>query len=158
MSLGGPSSSAVIDDAVKHAIDKGTLVVAAMGNNGSEGPSYPAAAPGVMAIGSTTIEDKRSSFSNFGKHISVGAPGSDVLSTTPGGKYKTLSGTSMATPHAAGLAGLVKSRFPEYTAQQIRAAIEASADDLGDVGFDKYYGAGRISAVKAIPAYPTPRR
>ena len=150
MSLGGSSSSAVIDDAVKHAISKGVLVVAAMGNDNSERPSYPAAAPGVMAIGSTTSADKRSSFSNYGKHISVGAPGSDILSTIPGGKYDTFSGTSMATPHAAGLAGLVKSRFPGYSAQQIREAIEKSADEAGDAGFDKYFGHGRINAAKAI--------
>ena len=157
MSLGGPSTSAVIDDAVKHAMSKGTLVVAAMGNDNSERPSYPAAAPGVMAIGSTMVGDKRSSFSNFGKHISVGAPGSDIVSTVPGGKYKSLSGTSMATPHAAGLAGLVKSRFPEFTAKQIQEAIEKSADDVGEAGFDKFFGHGRINAGKAIPA-PNGRR
>lgn len=151
MSLGGPSSSAVIDDAVKHAISKGALVVAAMGNDNSERPSYPAAAPGVMAVGSTMVGDKRSSFSNFGKHISVGAPGSDILSTVPGGKYKSLSGTSMATPHTAGLCALVKSRFPEFTADQIRAQVEKTSDDVGEAGFDKFFGHGRINAGRAIP-------
>lgn len=150
MSLGGPAGSAVIEDAVKHAISKGSLVVAAMGNDNSERPSYPASAPGVMAVGATTSADKRSSFSNFGKHISVGAPGSDILSTMPGGKFRSLSGTSMACPHTAGLAGLVKSANPGFTAAQIQAHIEKSADDLGDKGFDKYYGHGRINAGRAL--------
>ncbi|MEB3195835.1 MAG: S8 family peptidase [Candidatus Sericytochromatia bacterium] len=150
MSLGGPQSSAVIDEAVKHAINKGSLVVAAMGNNNSERPSYPAAAPGVMAVGATTSGDVRSSFSNFGKHISVGAPGSDILSTVPGGGYRTLSGTSMACPHTAGLAALVKSANPSFTAAQIRERIEKTADDLGDKGFDKYFGHGRINVGRAI--------
>jgi thermitase len=152
MSLGGPAGSALVEDAVKHAIGKGSLVVAAMGNDNSERPSYPAAAPGVMAVGATTSSDQRSSFSNFGKHISVGAPGSDILSTVPGGKYRSLSGTSMACPHTAGLAGLVKSANPDFTAEQIQAQIEKSADDLGNQGFDKYFGHGRINAARAVSA------
>jgi subtilisin family serine protease len=150
MSLGGPSGAKVIEDAVNYARSKGTLVVAAMGNDNSERPSYPAAVPGVMAVGATTSSDTRSSFSNYGKHISIGAPGSDILSTVPRGGYKVLSGTSMATPHTAGLCALVKSQFPSFTADQIRAKIEASADDLGDAGFDKFFGNGRINARKAV--------
>ena len=150
MSLGGPAGSQVIDDAVKYARGKGSLIVAAMGNENTERPSYPASAPGVMAVGSTTSADKRSGFSNFGKHISVSAPGSDILSTIPGGKYDTFSGTSMATPHVAGLAALVKSQFPELKADEIRARIEKSADDLGEGGFDKQFGHGRINARKAL--------
>jgi thermitase len=150
MSLGGPSSSKAIEDAVNYARSKGTLVVAAMGNDNSERPSYPAAVPGVMPVGATTNTDTRSSFSNYGKHISVGAPGSDILSTVPKGGYKVLSGTSMATPHVAGLCALVKSQFPGFTADQIRQKIEASADDLGDAGFDKFFGNGRINARKAV--------
>ena len=150
MSLGGPSSSAAVDEAVKYAMSKGVLVVAAMGNDNSERPSYPAAVPGVMAVGSTTSSDTRSSFSNFGKHISVGAPGSDILSTVPGGGYDTFSGTSMATPHVAGLAALVKSRFPQADAAELKARIEKATDDLGQGGFDKQFGHGRINARKAL--------
>jgi thermitase len=150
MSLGGPQSSKVIDDAVKYALGKGVLVVAAMGNENSESPSYPAACAGVMPVGATTVSDTRSSFSNFGKHISVGAPGSDILSTVPHGGYKLLSGTSMATPHTSGLAALVKAAHPEFSAAQIRAKIEQTADDLGDKGFDKFFGNGRINARRAV--------
>ena len=150
MSLGGPAGSKVIEDAVNYAKSKGSLVVAAMGNDNSERPSYPASAPGVMAVGSTTSADIRSNFSNYGKHISVGAPGSDILSTIPGGKYATYSGTSMATPHAAGLVALVKSAFPKADAAELQSRVEKSADDLGDAGFDKYFGHGRINARKAV--------
>jgi thermitase len=152
MSLGGPSSSKALEDAVKYAQSKGVLVVAAMGNNGNESPSYPAAIAGVMPVGATDINDKRASFSQYGKHISVSAPGVDVLSTVPGGGFKKLSGTSMATPHTAGLCALVKAAFPDFTADQIRAKVEASTDDLGDAGFDKYFGTGRINALKAVSA------
>jgi subtilisin family serine protease len=152
MSLGGPGKSRVIEDAVKYAIGKGVLVVAAMGNENTESPSYPAAIPGVMAIGATTNRDIRSPFSNYGKHISVSAPGSDILSTMPGGRYEALSGTSMATPHVSGLAALVKSAFPDLSAAELRTRIERSADDLGDRGFDKYFGIGRINARRAVSA------
>jgi thermitase len=150
MSLGGSASSKVLEDAVKYAQGKGALIVAAMGNDASEEPSYPAAIPGVMAVGATNFRERQASFSNFGKHISVSAPGDDILSTTPGGKYESFSGTSMATPHVAGLAGLVKSRFPQLTADQLRARIESTSDDLGNRGFDIRFGHGRINAFKAV--------
>ncbi len=150
MSLGGGSTAQVLEDAVAYAQSKGVLVVAAMGNNNSERPSYPAACAGVMAVGSTTVQEKRSGFSNFGKHISVGAPGSDILSTLMGGGYTSISGTSMATPHVAGLAALVKSAFPAATAAELRTRIEKGADDLGAAGFDKEFGHGRINALKAV--------
>ena len=150
MSLGGGSTAQVLEDAVAYAQSKGVLVVAAMGNNNSERPSYPAACAGVMAVGSTTVAEKRSSFSNFGKHISVGAPGTDILSTLMGGGYKSISGTSMATPHVAGLAALVKSAFPEANAAELRSRIEKASDDLGAAGFDKEFGHGRINAFKAV--------
>ncbi|MNS32190.1 Thermophilic serine proteinase precursor [compost metagenome] len=150
MSLGGGASSQAIQDAVNYAISKGSLVVAAMGNNGRESKSYPAACDGVMAIGATDVNDAKASFSQYGSWISVGAPGHNILSTIPGNKYAVYSGTSMATPYAAGLASLVKSQFPSMTAAQIKAKIEKSATDVGETGFDKMFGHGRINAAAAV--------
>ncbi len=150
MSLGGSASSKMLEDAVKYAQGKGALIVAAMGNESTEEPSYPAAIPGVMAVGATTIRERLAAFSNIGKHVSVSAPGENILSTTPGKKYDTFSGTSMATPHVAGLAGLVKSKFPQMNAEQLRARIESASDDLGDRGFDIRFGHGRINALNAV--------
>jgi len=157
MSLGGRASSKAVEDACKYAIDKGALVVAAMGNDGREVKSYPAAIPGVLAVGSTDSADARSSFSNMGAHISVSAPGSRILSTLPMksnslGKteYGVLSGTSMACPAVSGLASLLRDQAPEQNADQIRTRIEKSSDDLGAQGFDKQFGFGRINALKAL--------
>ncbi|HEY9854918.1 MAG TPA: S8 family peptidase [Stenomitos sp.] len=157
MSLGGPSTSKALEDAVKYAMGKGVAVVAAMGNDGRETVSYPAGVPGVIAVGSTDSADLRSSFSNMGSHISIAAPGSKILSTLPMkanpiGKteYGVLSGTSMATPCAAGLAALVRDKFPSLDIAGVRAKLEQSADDLGTPGFDKSFGFGRINAFKAL--------
>lgn len=157
MSLGGPSTSQALEDAVKYAMSKGSVVVAAMGNDGRETVSYPAGVPGVIAVGSTDKADLRSSFSNMGKHISIAAPGSNILSTLPMlpnpiGKteYGVLSGTSMATPAAAGLAALVRDKFPGLDLAGVRAKLEQSSDDIGAAGFDKSFGYGRINAFKAL--------
>ncbi|MEB3205629.1 MAG: S8 family peptidase [Candidatus Sericytochromatia bacterium] len=156
MSLGGPSSSKVVEDAVKYAISKGSLVIAAMGNDGRKVKSFPAAISGVMAVGSTNVSEKRSSYSNFGEWISVGAPGEAILSTLPmkgsqmGKVYGKASGTSMATPCAAGVAALVRDLHPEWGAAMVRAHLERTSDDLGDKGFDIQFGHGRINARRAV--------
>ena len=150
LSLGGSDDSQVITDAVAYARGKGALVVAAMGNESTTRPSYPAATAGVMAVGSTTFFDWKSTFSNMGPHISVSAPGSMIVSTVPGGGYQSMSGTSMACPYVAGLAALVKSKHADFTADQVRAKIEATADDVGAKGFDAKFGHGRINARRAL--------
>ena len=156
MSLGGRSSSKVVEDAVNLALKKDVAVIAAMGNDGKNVKCYPAAIPGVIAVGSTDKNDKRSSFSNYGEWISVSAPGSSVLSTLPtyengiGQKnYGSLSGTSMATPATSGLAGLIRSKFPKYDIKQVRAALE-KGDDLGKPGFDNEFGNGRINVYNSL--------
>jgi len=161
MSLGGPSSSAVITDAVKHALAKDAMLIAASGNDGNSSISYPAGVPGVMAVGATDSADKIARFSQFGKHLSVSAPGVNILSTfptyatdMPGVNYGSISGTSMATPAVSGLAALVRSKYPQLNAAQVKAHIEATADDTGTPGFDLYHGFGRVNVFKAVSTAP----
>ncbi len=157
MSLGGGSSSKVLEDAVKYAIAKDSLIVAAMGNDYDNVKSYPAALPGVMAVISTDNRDAKSDFSNWGDWSSVSAPGSDIMSTLPTfpnqigqTTYGYLSGTSMACPAVAGLAALVRDQHPEWDAKTVRAKIEQTSDDLGEKGFDSTFGHGRVNAFKAL--------
>lgn len=152
LSLGAPNQSYTLKEAVAYAVKNGVLVVAAMGNEASDEPAFPAAYPGVMAVGATRADDEKAGFSNTGAHISVAAPGHRILSTVLYGKYEAVSGTSMASPHVAGLAALVKSAHPDWTAAQIRARIEATADDHGAPGFDPAFGHGRINARRALAA------
>ena len=157
MSLGGPTPSKAIEEAVQKALAHNIIVIVAMGNDGDDSLSYPAAVPGVVAVGATDKNDKIANFSQFGKHISVSAPGVDILSTFPLNsndigmtKYGSISGTSMATPYVAGLAALIRGTAPQLTAVQVRQRIEQTADDLGPKGFDVHYGFGRVNVAKAL--------
>lgn len=131
--------------AIEDAYNAGVLVVAAAGNYGASGLTCPALQPETMSVGATTSTDQRAWYSNYGTGLSVVAPGDDIFSTIPGG-YGYISGTSMATPHVAGLAALVWSLDPSLTNDQVRDRIQDSADDLGVAGWDQYFGYGRINA------------
>jgi thermitase len=150
LSLGGPGGKEAKQAAVDYARSKGAVVVAAMGNNGANMAVYPGASKGVIGVGATTAEDTRASFSNFGDWIAVTAPGHQILSTVPNGGFAAYSGTSMATPHVAGLAGLVRSAYPALEAEAVAAAIRQGATDLGAAGFDPQFGHGRIDAGRTL--------
>lgn len=152
LSLGAPSPSSVMEDAVNYAYLNGVTVVAAAGNAGSLGVLYPAAYDNALAVASTNASNNRSSFSNYGPEIDLAAPGSSIYSTywNGGSTYATLSGTSMATPHVAGVAALLAS-LPQFdTPDKIRIAMETTALDLGDPGWDQFYGFGLVQARNAL--------
>jgi thermitase len=160
LSWGGPDS-ALIHDAINYAYSHGALVIAAAGNDATECKHYPAAYENVMAVTATNESDKPAYFTSFGDWVEVAAPGVDIYSTMPTYpvtlnlygydlNYGYLSGTSMACPQVAGVAALIWSRFPNITRDQVRAQLRYTADDLGDPGFDEYYGYGRVNARKAV--------
>ncbi|MBW3622201.1 MAG: S8 family serine peptidase [Armatimonadetes bacterium] len=169
LSLGGEEAdtTTVTTDAIKYVRDRNGLILAAAGNEAEEGNpiSYPAAYPGVMAVGALAQNDTRSPFSQIQDYVSVAAPGgvtSDdevpdnplawIYSTYPlaKGGFKGVQGTSMATPLVSGVAALVWSAHPNYTADQVREAIEKTAVDLGPEGKDKEFGFGRVDSLAAI--------
>ncbi|UCC64108.1 MAG: S8 family serine peptidase [Anaerolineae bacterium] len=161
MSLGGTSPSQAMQDAVNNAYQSGVLVVAAVGNCGDwnyiangcsyqDQPLYPAAGDNALAVASTTRWDAQSSFSNQGAYVDIAAPGSAIYSTYMGSSYDSMSGTSMATPFVAGLAGLVYSRYPDYSPDQVAQAIVHNADDLGTSDRDDQFGCGRINAYRSL--------
>lgn len=151
MSLGGSSGSQALHDAVRDATDSGALVVAAAGNSGNSSLSYPAAYPEVVSVAATDRNDQRASFSQYNDDVEVAAPGVDVLSTWHDGGYRSASGTSMATPHAAAVAALIAGSNPSGGPDEWRAELQAATDDLGEPGRDPQYGFGRVNLSKVTP-------
>jgi subtilisin family serine protease len=159
LSLGGPSGSQTLLNAVRYAYLANVPIVAAMMNEAKTNPNtiyYPAAYPETIAVGSTDKMDLRSDFSSYGSHIDLSAPGSEILSTywvSPNShSYAYMWGTSMATPHVAGVIGLMRYLNPKLTVEEIRSILKVSAKDLGSPGWDIYYGSGRLNALIALEA------
>jgi serine protease len=155
LSLGGPIKSQILWDAVKHALAKGVIVVAAAGNSGRK-VGWPAAYPGVVAVSATDNSDQIAWFSSRGPELSLAAPGVGITQQTVcnGGRDKceifgTFSGTSMAAPHVAGAAALIEALGVTDDAS-VRGALESSARRLRE-GYDKdLYGAGIVDVGKAV--------
>ncbi len=160
LSLRGTVPSTLLEDAVNYAWSKGALVVAAAGNDGSSAPVYPAAYTHAMAVAATNWNDERWTISNYGDYISVAAPGVGIYSTDwqgGAGPYASRSGTSMAAPHVAGVAALMLAVNPDLTNDRIQTLLEETAVDLGDPGWDPYFGFGRVDAYQAVVAAGTVR-
>ena len=152
MSLGGGAST-TLEQAVRNAWENGSatgsVLVAAAGNDGDSTVSYPAGYAQVVSVAATDSNDAKASFSNTNADVEVAAPGVDILSTIPGGQYATLSGTSMATPHVSGVAGVLWQLFPGDTANGIRSRLDGAVDDIGPAGRDQSFGFGRVNLCKA---------
>lgn len=149
LSLGSPVCSQTLAEAVNYAFDRGAVIVAAAGNDGGA-VGYPARHERVVAVAATDNQDGLATFSNRGPEVDVAAPGVAILSTVPGGGYQTFSGTSMAAPHAAGVAGLILARNGALTSAQVMAVLREGADDLGARGPDDDFGYGRLNAFRAV--------
>lgn len=157
MSLGGSQASHTMSDAVDYAQSQGVLVIAAAGNeNTFTGASYPADYSNVVSVGATNDDGYKAYFSNWGK-VDVVAPGVDILSTTPGNQYEKLSGTSMASPHVAGVAALIaQDSSLSNNPRALRHVLETTTDDFGtQTGPDYVAGQGMIDALKATGTLST---
>ena len=150
MSLGGPSSPATENAKFDELNTQGILSIAAAGNSGGTDLSYPASYPSVMSVAAIDSNKVLASFSTRNSQVDISAPGKDVLSTTPTAGYSSYSGTSMATPHVSAVAALVWSAKTSATNAEVRAALIASAEDLGTPGRDDSYGHGLVKAKQAI--------
>jgi thermitase len=151
MSLGGGAST-TLQQAVTNAWagGNGAVIVAAAGNDGNSNVNYPAGYPEVVSVAATDSNDQHASFSNTNADVEVAAAGVNVLSVKRGGGYVAFSGTSMATPHAAGVAALIAFHNPTWTASQIRSKLDSAVDDLGTPGRDTTFGFGRVNLAKAM--------
>jgi len=155
MSVGesGGCNTSVLQPRVDDAVTAGLLLFAAAGNDGLPFIDSPASCGGVYAVGATDSQDKLAYFSNSDTLMitkGITAPGVNIYTTDVGNAYASASGTSFASPMTAGLAALIWSAKPSYSAAQVFDTIKNSADDLGAPGPDRDFGWGRISALKAM--------
>ena len=150
MSLGGPTYNATENSTFSNLASRGILNIAAAGNAGNTSISYPAGYSAVMMVGAIDEFKQWATFSQYNSKVEITGPGVAVMSTVPlavkGVKYANFNGTSMSTPHVAGVAALVWSYFPTCTGNQIRTSLTKSAQDLGPVGRDTKFGFGLVQA------------
>jgi len=146
MSFGGTYYNQSMQNAANQLHAQGAVLVGAAGNENSTQITYPAGYAHVIAVAATDRDDDRASFSNFGDWVSIAAPGVDILSTTNGGGYGNMGGTSMATPLCAGLCAQLKTLRPEWDGDQVLDRLVETAAPLDDWGM----GGGRIDAAAAV--------
>lgn len=152
MSFAGPHDPAM-ERGLAAAAAKGIVLVAAAGNAGAKSPPlYPAADPNVIAVSATDQSDKLFAQSNRGSYVAIAAPGVDILSPAPDGKYQMSSGTSLSAAFISGLAALMIARNPDISAADIRSTLMSTARDLGPKGRDDQFGAGQADAFSAVSA------
>ena len=168
MSLGTSSDYTTLHTACDAAYAAGIVIVAAAGNSGNSYGTgvnvlYPAAYDSVIAVAATDSTNSRASFSSTGPKVELAAPGVNVLSTCLGGSYCTMSGTSMASPHVAGVAALViasgivkDTDGKDGIADEVRQRLDSTAEDLGAAGRDSLYGYGLVYAPAAAPQTDIP--
>ncbi|XUM03779.1 type VII secretion-associated serine protease mycosin [Streptomyces venezuelae ATCC 10712] len=150
----GPDST--MARSVAKAIEKGVVVVASAGNDGMDGTfkkTYPAAFPGVLAVASSDRNNERAVFSQPGDFVGVAAPGVDIVSTVPGGGQCVDNGTSFSAPYVAGVAALLKAKYPRWSVAQIVTRIEQTAVRSVN-GRDGYVGWGVVDPVRALADQP----
>jgi len=151
LSFAGTSYPSSVASAVDYAWSKGAVTVASAGNDASGDPHYPAAIPRVVAVSGVEDHDLLVYYSNYGSWVDVCAP-CGSRTTWPGGVISNTGGTSISAPFVTGLFGLVFSANPSLTPQQAVDIVCQTATDLGDPGFDQYYGWGKINLYRAVLA------
>ena len=152
-STGGASQAE--QDVINYAaINFDAVVVVAAGNGGIEEDDFPASYENAVSVASTNSTDSKSGFSSYSYHVDVCAPGSQIYSTIFNNTYSALSGTSMASPVAAGCLAMVRSRFPNYNADQAVEQLKMTCDNIYGVGSNATYtdklGNGRVNLFKAV--------
>jgi len=168
MSLGGPKAQSV-DDAIEAAITAGVVAIVAAGNESQDACDVsPAGAPSVFTVGASDNTDTVADFSNFGKCVEIFAPGVDITSLWKGrnGATNTISGTSMATPHVAGVAALLMSQKTYASPKDVYAALKAfgtagklkSMPDTASPNLLLYNGYSSTPASRSVPEVSIPEK
>jgi len=154
MSWSGSSSLPILENAIDYAYSKGVVLIAAASNSHTDRKYYPAANDKVIGVAATYYNDEKMYFSNHGSWVDVAAPGYDIYTTAIGNSYQSCFwGTSASTPHVAGLVGLMLSKNPTFTIEEIRTIIRSTTDSVKS---NQYIGTGRINLFEALQRDSTP--
>ncbi|MEU6772125.1 type VII secretion-associated serine protease mycosin [Streptomyces sp. NPDC046759] len=141
-----------LHNAINEALHNQIVVVASAGNDGLDGnvkPTYPASYDGVLAVAASDRNNERAAFSQSGSWVGVAAPGVDMISTVPKGGHCSDNGTSFSAPYVAGVAALIKAKHPDWTAGEVVAQIEQTAE-RSIAGHDRLVGWGVVDPVRAL--------
>lgn len=142
------TTSSAIVNAAQYMIGKGGVVVGAAGNSGTD-RGY-SDSPYIISVSATDSNDVKASWSSYGYYVDVAAPGVGIWTTTNGGGYGAVSGTSFSSPVTAGVVALMKAANPALSPATLEQILENTADDLGATGWDTNYGYGRVNAAAAV--------
>jgi subtilisin family serine protease len=155
----GTALTAGLQSSVRAALTKDAVIVASIGNRSQDfGAAYPAAIPGVLAVGATNRSGEHADSSISSSAVQICAPGIDIMAAEPGNRYAKLDGTSPATAIVSGAAALVRAKFPGLSAPEVIHRLTATATDIGKPGRDDECGFGELNIVKALTANVPPRQ
>jgi subtilisin family serine protease len=152
MSLAGPPNR-VLEAAIEALVERGVIVVAAVGNNGPTGePLYPAAYANVVGVTAIDAARRVYRYAGRGPHVRFAAPGVDIRVAKSGGGYRDMTGTSVAAPHAAAVVASTVASRAGATPASVLAELERAAQDLGAKDFDSVFGFGLIAPLTPVTA------
>ena len=160
LSLGTQVNSYAFQNIVDKAYNKGILVIAAAGNDGTgfgDTVDYPARYASVIGVGAIDQQGNHASFSSTGTSVEISAPGVSIISTYINNSYARMNGTSMAAPFVAGYFALLKQAYPELTNVQLRSILIQNTKDLGVIGLDPLFGYGLVQgSTFSLPLFSIP--
>lgn len=155
-SWGGTGNSKAEQEIITAAQEMGSIIVAAAGNSASIGKFYPSAYKNVISVSAINADFVPAWWTNYDYSVDIAAPGVNIFATMPGSKYDGMSGTSMASPIVAAIAGMVKSIYPDYDSKEIVVHLKQTADslELGEDSRADKLGAGSANALRAVREKP----
>ena len=150
MSFGDEVASPLLQDVIQFAFQQNCILVASAGNSATDKIHFPSGFSETISVGATDLQDNLASFSNYGSSVDLVAPGRNIFTTKRKNAYGNFSGTSASAPLVSALAALVLSKTFDHSPASLKGLLISSTDDLGATGWDNFFAAGRINALKAV--------
>ncbi len=150
MSFGDVVASPLLKDIIQFAHHQNCVLIASAGNSATDAIHFPSGFQETISVGAISEDFILASYSNYGTSVDLVAPGVNIYTTSLKNTYQTFGGTSAAAPFVAGVTALLLSMEPDLSNENVRGILTGTAHDLGQTGWDSYYGAGMVNAFRAI--------